>query len=104
MVKKGSAVGSEDGLASEAAFVRGEAAGGDGLASVVGRIGAAGPAVSVQEVEEDVEEDMLREAREGAERAGVVKGRNGPGVRRAVVRAQGCEGAGRAQVGISIRP
>lgn len=80
-----------------AAVARGEAAGGDGLASIVMREGAAGSAGAMEEVEAKDEENVPCDARAEAGRVAAVKGPKGPRMGGAVVRAQVCEGAGRAQ-------
>lgn len=73
-----------DGLASEAVVARGEAVGGDDLASVVGRGGAAGPVGIVEEIPADDTKDILQGPWEGAENAVTANGCRGAGVEGAV--------------------
>lgn len=58
--------------------------------------------MALEEVEvehkKDKEDEILHETQAGAEFTVMTRGHKGPGVEGAVVRAQGCEGAGRAWV------
>lgn len=67
------------------------------MASVVGRGGAASPALALGDLEEEDDEDILRESREGAARAAATKRYIGPWAEDVVVRAQGCKCVNKAR-------